>query len=196
MQLIRVTSTPIKYEYNVERARLAYTTDLGGFTLQKQGGSLQVHTTHVSHQMDNSAMWRQLDHPGFRDRLAKEKSEATAAASEAIVKYVETGNQMANAHKGATIPEIMYQRLMQDKNAGSLMLSKLALPQFNWNPGSVEMSYQPVEQTFDWRTAKASMEFLPGSFSVNILQYPDIQIEYLGGPVYVPPSANPNYDGR
>ena len=37
------------------------------------------------------------------------------------------------------------------------------------------------------------MNYIPGKFSIEILQYPKVSVEWLGSPTYVPPSADPNY---
>jgi len=36
-------------------------------------------------------------------------------------------------------------------------------------------------------------EFVPGNIEVIIKEYPRIEITYIGDPIYVPPSADPNY---
>ena len=47
------------------------------------------------------------------------------------------------------------------------------------------------KMNFDWRILKGDFEFIPGDIEFNITQYPDVMIEYIGGPIYVPPSADP-----
>ena len=39
------------------------------------------------------------------------------------------------------------------------------------------------------------MEFTPGDIEISVTQQPDVIIKYVGGPLYVPPSADPNYEG-
>ena len=36
-------------------------------------------------------------------------------------------------------------------------------------------------------------EFIPGDIEISVKQQPDVLIKYVGGPLYVPPSADPNY---
>ncbi|HZK02765.1 MAG TPA: hypothetical protein VFC96_07880, partial [Anaerovoracaceae bacterium] len=36
--------------------------------------------------------------------------------------------------------------------------------------------------------------FTPPSFEVEILERPKVIIKYVGGPIYIPKSADPNYD--
>ena len=38
------------------------------------------------------------------------------------------------------------------------------------------------------------MEFIPGNVELIVRDRPRVEIEYIGGPIYVPPSANPNYE--
>jgi hypothetical protein len=37
------------------------------------------------------------------------------------------------------------------------------------------------------------MEFIPASIKFTVDQRPEVKIEYIGGPIYVPKSADPNY---
>ena len=36
--------------------------------------------------------------------------------------------------------------------------------------------------------------YVPGELAINVEQYPKVEIEYVGEPLYVPPSANPSYE--
>ena len=36
--------------------------------------------------------------------------------------------------------------------------------------------------------------YVPGELRVDVEQYPKVDIEYMGEPMYVPPSANPAHE--
>ena len=36
--------------------------------------------------------------------------------------------------------------------------------------------------------------FVPGDIEFTMTQRPDVIIKYVGGPLYVPPSADPDYE--
>ena len=36
--------------------------------------------------------------------------------------------------------------------------------------------------------------FVPGDIEFTMTQRPDVIIKYVGGPLYVPPSSDPNYE--
>ena len=38
------------------------------------------------------------------------------------------------------------------------------------------------------------MKFVPGSVNFKVTQWNEVEIDYIGGPVYVPRSADPNYE--
>jgi len=46
---------------------------------------------------------------------------------------------------------------------------------------------------FDWRVNQPSFEFTPGDIELSVTQQPDVIIKYVGGPIYVPPSSDPEY---
>lgn len=59
---------------------------------------------------------------------------------------------------------------------------------------SVSFNYQMDADTFDWNAnTKPQLEFVPASIEFSVVQYPEVIIEYIGEPIYVPASANPNY---
>ena len=58
---------------------------------------------------------------------------------------------------------------------------------------SSNLQYEMDKLNFDWKISNERFEFIPGNIEVFIKQHPDIIIEYIGDPMYVPPSANPNY---
>jgi len=49
----------------------------------------------------------------------------------------------------------------------------------------------------NWDTAGlTNFEFIPGKIEFEVKQMPKVEIEYLGGPIYVPPSADPEHKGQ
>jgi hypothetical protein len=46
---------------------------------------------------------------------------------------------------------------------------------------------------FDWRVSGTQFEFVPGDIEISVKQQPDVVIKYVGGPIYVPPSGDPDY---
>lgn len=59
---------------------------------------------------------------------------------------------------------------------------------------STSFDYTMDRETFDWSTtSKPQLEYVPASIEYSVAQYPEVVIEYVGEPIYVPASSNPNY---
>jgi hypothetical protein len=69
-------------------------------------------------------------------------------------------------------------------------------PEISWEPGELSIRYEMDKLNFDWRINPAQLEFIPGDIQISVKQHPDVIIKYVGGPLYVPPSSDPNYSGE
>ena len=47
---------------------------------------------------------------------------------------------------------------------------------------------------FDWKFGEGDFKFTPGDIELTVTQRPEVIIKYIGGPIYVPPSSDPNYE--
>lgn len=195
MQLLKITTIPIEYEMSAKPARLQYNNDRGSFKVNKQGGTFNMRSRITQVRLDTYERRSSLGWKGIKAASDDAVERGKQAASEAIARYAELGNQMAQAHKGANLPDIITNRMMQDSHR-ELALVPISGIDISWFPGSLDVEYNPVKLDFDWEAARTSLEFIPGNFSINITQYPKIQIEYLGKPNYVPPSASPDYQAK
>lgn len=192
MQLLKITSLPIKYQYNVERARLQYNNDRGSFSATKKNGYFDMKARNVQMRIDSYEQRRSMGLKSPAAATSDEAQKGMQVAREAVARYVDMGNQMSNAHKGANIPDILWSRMQQDAT-GELTFVPVSPLDMSWEPAQLDINYTPATLNFDWRAAKNTIEFIPGKFTMNIVQYPKVEIEYIGGPIYAPPSADPNY---
>ena len=67
-------------------------------------------------------------------------------------------------------------------------------PEITWDPGEMHIRYEMDKLNFDWRVNQPEFEFTPGDIEMSVTQRPDVIIKYVGGPLYVPPSSDPNYE--
>ena len=58
----------------------------------------------------------------------------------------------------------------------------------------MHIRYEMDKLNFDWRMNEPKFEFTPGDIELSVTQQPDVIIKYVGGPLYVPPSADPSYE--
>lgn len=64
---------------------------------------------------------------------------------------------------------------------------------FDFNDIEFNMDIGPIENTAPG-SGEAGLRFSPPSFEIEILEMPKVIIKYVGGPIYIPRSADPNYE--
>ena len=63
-----------------------------------------------------------------------------------------------------------------------------------FDKGKLTLNYTPTDVNVDWENVNQSpVEFVPGNIEIIVKERPKVEIEYVGEPIYVPPSSNPNY---
>ncbi|MEG2770060.1 MAG: DUF6470 family protein, partial [Oscillospiraceae bacterium] len=194
MQLIRIVYVPIEYKMEIENARLEYDK-------AAQQPSANVHRVDATLRMDHNNAQMHVDTTDTRAQLGMKSmprylrdkaASATQKTNETIASIVETGNMMTQPN--TTISDIAAQKLMESPVSDiGASFTPTTGPAVTWQPSTLQVDYTPGSLTFDWNVLQGTMKYIPGKVNIEILRDPDVQIEYIGGPNYVPPSADPNY---
>lgn len=196
MQLLKITNIPIKYQFEIEHSRLEMKpADNPQVDITQRPAQLNLRAKNIQVRMDSSDLRHSL---GFRTeaaRAAEGAQKGREAIQQAMADYVQMGNQIGQIQNHTTIGQVFRQRMLQQPTTETVFLPG-APTRISWEPNQLDIDYQAGELNFDWKTMRSIMEYVPGRFRMNILQYPKVQIEYMGDPMYVPPSANPNYEGE
>lgn len=71
----------------------------------------------------------------------------------------------------------------------------------SYNDGTLSINYSMIDNDSSSDIGSISdlkngFEFIPGNIEFIVSQMPDLEIEYLGDPLYFPRSADPNYKGE
>ncbi|MDR2932058.1 MAG: DUF6470 family protein, partial [Oscillospiraceae bacterium] len=108
--------------------------------------------------------------------------------------YAENGNRMVDSYgKGSPIADIAMSQSIRSYDTVLAFIPSTG-PEFSVEGGNISFEYNMDKLTFDWNTNnKPYLEYVPGEIQFVVKQYPEVIIEYVGDPIYVPPSANPNY---
>lgn len=196
MQLINITSTPIDYKINIEPARLEMKqADNARQKMTLDPSRLSIQSRNIEVRLDSTRMRASLNlrNPGEFARYFGSQGRQTAY--ENIGERVQFGNQIAQIQDGVTISQVVQQKMLQQPTTYTTFIPSAGID-MSWQPAQLDLDYQPAQLEFDWQTMKNSMEYVPGKYHMEILQYPKVQVEYLGTPTYVPPSADPNYEEK
>ena len=193
--LLEITTTQARYEYEISRAKLEVsqtqpkvqrTTRRATLNMRQEAGRFEMNTVRRRSDMGFKGVVEQAEHQADLGR----KSSA-----EATVNYVVAGNQMGNIANGGNIPDALWSQSMQHSR-GDLVLVPVSPVDIHYVPASIATDFQPGEMSVDWNVGRARLEFVPGTFAIKFTQYSSINIEYTGGPIYAPPSADPNFKGE
>lgn len=195
MQLLKITTTPIEYKLQVENASLKVTENTPAkIDPQTPLGKLSIKSENIKVQLDTS---RARDSVGIRkvtDVMKTQGFKGMQAAQTASAQYAQLGEQLSQIQNGATVGTVFAQMMTKQPETAMVFIPSCGAD-ISWKPNSLEIKYEPAKVKTEWQAAKFTMEFVPSRYKMDILQYPKVEIEYIGGPMYVPPSANPNYNG-
>jgi hypothetical protein len=58
----------------------------------------------------------------------------------------------------------------------------------------IDFDMAKLAETREGEAQSAKTDFIPPDLEVEIVEYPKVVIKYIGGPIYFPRSADPNYE--
>ncbi|MDL2327152.1 DUF6470 family protein [Ruminococcaceae bacterium OttesenSCG-928-A11] len=194
--LLEITTTAARYEYQVTRAKLQISQEKP--TVERRVSRATLNMKRQSGRFDMNTVRRRSDMgmKGVVDRATFEADRGKTQATETIGNYAEVGNQLAKIDQGANIPDTMYSQSMKHVGKGDLVLVPVSPIDIHYIPESLAVDFNPGHMQSDWNVGRAKLDFVPGNFTMDFQQYASINIEYVGGFTYVPPSADPNYEAR
>lgn len=193
MQLLKITNIPIEYEIKIQRSKLEMKQSNPQIHMETQGGHVHMESENIKVRLDTYEARSSIglkSSGDFADDLARLGKQA---ANDATAQYAEIGNRMAQIQHDATLADAVYPRMVRQSSTAMVFLPA-AGPDISWEPNHLSLDYEPVELSMEPQVIPVETTFVPGGLSIEIIQYPKVEIEYLGEPMYVPPSANPNYE--
>lgn len=196
-QLLSYTHIPIKVEVKVQRSELKPVEDSGKTAAapsvkvsSKQGGGLRLQAE--PYRVDLS------DVRNYDSYIPSSGTENGFTLTYEAVAKLADGTQKSGEANGT-----------QHKKPSSVEAALKSLPKnrsraVSYNNGTLSINYQmnlpPAAETSAASSDSVEaiqfteFEFVPGSIEFIITQMPELDIEYLGDPIYFPRSADPNYE--
>lgn len=191
-QVLEITSQPLKWEFKTEAARLQMKqSDNPAGKLDFKDMALRIDSKNIEVRLDGTELRASLNQRTMDDYTREAARQGRAGAQKATREAAEFGNSMAHIEDGVTIPQLVQQKMMEQPETYTMFIP--APYNISWQPNEQSIDFEPADVEIDWEIAKNLMEYTPGSFSINILQRPEVNIAYTGKPMYVPPSSSPDY---
>ncbi|ODU57635.1 MAG: hypothetical protein ABT01_01920 [Clostridium sp. SCN 57-10] len=196
MQLLQITVKPAKYELEIENARLEQKHDyIPTAEVEREPLKLRIDTEQTSVRIDTYEARKSLGIMNAGDQLRMHAERGRDAAMQQMRANVEEGAQMAQIEDGVTIGQIINQKMLEQPSSVTVFLPSTGA-EISWDPGQIDMSFNAGKLEYQWNKMENSMQYIPGSVRVKIIERPTVEIEYLGGPMYIPPSADPEYEEK
>lgn len=192
--LIEIKSVPIEIEMKVSHAKLEYTRGTADLEISREKGGLSIRSKPIQLNIDTFEA-RNSVVPTTMRSIEQSAQRGKQAVYEATAQYARQGQLLLTAKVG----EEMVTRFAAEAqaknvktNVGIDFIPKTG-PELDWQPSELNIRFEMDKLNFDWRLNQQHFEFTPGSIEISVTQRPDVVITYVGGPIYVPRSSDPNY---
>lgn len=193
-QLINITTVPIQYELKIQNARLQYKNATAEVEISRDKGGMRIKSRPVKLNIDSFEARNSVT-PTTARSVAQTAQKGNQAAYEATAQLAQEGQLMLKAKIGEDVlGQIFANRNQQPTGEFELGFTPSEPVDINYEAGDLIINYQMDKLNFDLKVANGNFEFIPGDIELSITQHPEVRIEYIGGPIYVPPSADPNFE--
>lgn len=196
MQLLKIKTIPFEYDINIQNAKLS-APQIEPAKMTQHTTPLQIDTKseNVKIRMDSSEMRSSMGMKTPADVAKEAPAKTQQTANKTTSEYVKQGNAMIE--KGMTIAQYVKQKMLSDSVVNTTIGVTPSSPiDVSWEPASTKTSVRRSKVDLDWQKSAQEMEFIPSSITLEIRQLADVEIEYIGGYQYVPPSSDPDFEEK
>lgn len=192
-QLLSIKHIPIKIEVNVTNAQLKpREEDPLAPSVKISKGSDGVRVAAQPYKVDISS-------PKLDSYVPSPVQQSALTLTYDAVAKISGSENASGAAEAVNTP--VSRGTSQSIDAILSRLPKSKESSISYNDGTLSINYSMIdsESSSDIGSIadlKNGFEFIPGSIEFIVSQMPDLEIEYLGDPLYFPRSADPNYKGE
>ena len=192
--LIAIQTIPIEIQMKTTNAHLEYARGTAQMEVSRDRRGLQIRSQPIRVNIDTFEA-RSSIVPTTAQSIQQGAAQGQRAAYEATAVLAQEGRMMMEAKIDQdVIPQLAQQKTVdQPAQLGIQFLPEVG-PDISWSGGEMSIRYEMDKLNFDWRMNQMQFTFVPGDIEFKVTQQPDVVIKYIGGPLYVPPSADPNYE--
>ena len=192
--LIEITTVPIQIEMKTTNAKLEYARGTAEMEISRDTGGLQIKSRPIRVNIDTFEARNSIT-PTLARSLEQNAQKGKEAAYTATATFAQEGKLMMETKLGEEVITKLAKDAYKD-NIRDVAMDFLPSvgPEITWDVGEMNIRYEMDKLNFDWKIGGGSFEFTPGDIEFTVTQRPEVLIKYVGGPIYVPPSADPDYE--
>ncbi len=189
-QLLKISTIPAKFNISVTNASLQQNSSNPSYEMTRQEGGLSMDRTFAKLNIDSFECYNSIN-PTVGTAITQAAQKGEQAAFDAGQTYTNQGNMFMRAQPGEDVIEQISQSMFNVNTNVGIKFSPSVPPTISYEAGRLSTEYQLDKLKFDWRVLQGDFEYIPGDVSFELEQRADIEIEYVGRPLYVPKSADP-----
>lgn len=191
-QLIEIKTVPIELEMKVNHARLDYKRSTVDLEISRNQGGLQIRSKPIKVNIDTFEARNSVSPTAMRS-IEQAAQRGQQKVYETTATYARRGDLLLEAKIGEQLISQFAMESQQVNTDFAMKWLPTTGPEITWDDAELNIRYEMDKLNFDWRMDQGNVEFIPGNIEFTVTQQPDVVIKYIGGPVYVPPSADPNH---
>ncbi|MGO5027869.1 DUF6470 family protein [Candidatus Agathobaculum pullicola] len=192
-RLIEIKTVPIELEMKVNHARLDYKRATVDLEISRNQGGLQIRSKPIKVNIDTFEARNSVSPTAMRS-IEQAAQRGQQAVYDTTATYVRRGDLLLEAKIGEQLISQFAMESQQVNTDFAMKWLPTTGPDISWDGGELNIRYEMDKLNFDWRMDNGNVEFIPGNIEFTVTQQPDVIIKYIGGPVYVPPSSDPEYE--
>ena len=192
--LIEIKNVPIEIEMKISPAKLEHTRGTADLEISRDKGGLSIRSKPIRVNIDTFEA-RNSVCPTTTTSIEQNADRGKQAVYEATATYAQQGQLLLKAKIGQElVTQFAAESTMKDvKTNVNVDFIPKADADISWDPSELNIRFEMDKINFDWRMNQTQFEFTPGDIEFSVTQRPEVLITYIGGPIYVPRSADPNY---
>lgn len=192
--LIEIQTVPIEIQMKVTRAHLEYAKGTAQVEISRDKKGLSIRSQPIKVNIDSFESRNSVT-PTTATMIQQQAQAGVQGAYQATGVLARQGRMMMEAKINQdVIPQLAKQQNLGEPTNLNIDFLPSVAPNISWDGGEMSIQYEMDKLNFDWRMEQMSFTFVPGDIEFTMTQRPDVIIKYVGGPLYVPPSSDPDYE--
>lgn len=191
-QLLNIKTVPIQIDIKVNHARLEYTRGTADLEITRDNGGLNIHSRPIRLRLDTFEARNSLSPTTMRS-VEQSAQKGQQAVFDSMAQASRQGKLLLQAKVGQELVTQFSKESTQINTDFKMTWLPSTGPNIQWDDAEMSIRYEMDKLNFNWKINEGNYNFIPGNVEISVAQQPDVIIEYVGGPLYVPPSADPDY---
>ncbi len=194
--LIEIKTVPIEIQMKTKHAEIKYASGSAELEVSTDSGGLKIKSRPIKVNIDTFEARNSIV-PTTVSNIEQAADNGIQSAYEATSATVNDGKMLLKAKVGQNVTAELAKRdtIGTLSNVNVKFLPDVP-PEISFEGGDLSIQYEMDKLNFDWRMNQFDMEFTPGDIEFTVTQQPEIIINYVGSPIYVPPSSAPDYEPK